>query len=266
MKKIFFKLIRLPKRERFVFFVILLSLGLFFSEFFYGLQFLIMTFVLSVLTGVFLFLSLRADIRGTFWYPIFILPFFYTVAFALFYSLVPARLLSRIVLTGVYAFGLYSLFLTQNIFAVSGIRTINLLRSARIVSLVLTIITFFFLANVSFSSRPPFYLLPIFILLVSFLLNFQSQWMYVLDKSGLSEALLSASIVSISLFEFALVLLLWPIDAAIYSIFLTGMFYTYSGLFHAWHERRLFKGVLLEYVWVGILSILLLILFANWGF
>ncbi len=253
------------KRERFVLFAALLSLGLFASEFFSGITFLGLALTIAVLTCVFLFLALKSDIKGTFWYPIFVLPFFFSLSFALFYSLIPARLISRITLATIYGFGLYSLFLSQNIFAVSAIRTINLLRSARIVSFVLTIVAFFFLVNVSFSSRPSFLVLPLLIFIVSFFLNFQSQWMYLLDRSLFKEALFSALFVSVAMFELSLALLLWPLTPAIYSIFLTGMFYTYSGLFHAWVEKRLFKGVLLEYLWVGFLSIILLLLFSNWG-
>lgn len=256
---------RFTKRQQFVFFTLLLTAGLFFSEFLSGFVFLILAFSVALLTCIFLFISLKDDIKGTFWYPIFVLPFFFSLSFALFYSLVPARLISRIILATIYGFGLYSMFLSQNIFAVSGIRTINLLRSARIVSFVLTIVAFFFLVNVSFSARPAFFILPILIFAVSFFLNFQSQWMYLLDRHLFKEALVSAFFVSLAMFELSFALILWPIGAGIYAIFLTGMFYTYSGLFHAWVEKRLFKGVLLEYLWVGFLSILLLLLFSNWG-
>ena len=54
-------------------------------------------------------------------------------------------------MTSLYALGLYSLFLSQNIFTVSSIRTIALLSGARTVSLVLTLLSFFFLSNVVFS-------------------------------------------------------------------------------------------------------------------
>ena len=256
---------RFTKRQQFVLFALLLTVGLFISEFFSGITFLLLALAVAVLTCVFLFVSLKNDIKGTFWYPIFVLPFFFSLSFALFYSLVPARLLSRIILATIYGFGLYSLFLSQNIFAVSGIRTINLLRSARIVSFVLTIVAFFFLVNVSFSARPPFFVLPVLIFAVSFFLNFQSQWMYLLDRHLFKEALISAFFVSLAMFELSFTLILWPLTPAIHSIFLTGMFYTYSGLFHAWVEKRLFKGVLLEYLWVGFLSILLLLLFSTWG-
>ncbi len=257
--------IHLNKRQKLVFIVVFLSVGLFVSEYFSGFNVILLTLFLSILTDIFLYLVLKKDIKGTFYYPIFILPFFYTIAFSLFYSLIPARFLTRVGLTGIYAFGLYSLFLTENIFAVSGIRTINLLRSARIVSFVLTILVLFFLLNIGFSLRPPFYLLPIAVFVFSFFLNFQSLWTYSLDVSQIKETLFSSLIISLSMLELSLILTIWPVDASIYSIFLTGVFYTYSGLGHAWIERRLFKGVLWEYVWVGFLSILILLFFSKWG-
>jgi hypothetical protein len=65
--------------------------------------------------------------------------------------------------------------------------------------------------------------------------------------------------------ELAFALSIWPVSASIYAIFLTGIFYTYSGLSHAWLEKRLFKGILWEYVWVGVLSVLFLLVFSKWG-
>lgn len=255
----------LNKRQKFVLIVFFLSLGLFISEFFTGINAVLLAVFLSILTDILLYWVLKNDIRGSFFYPIFILPFFYTIAFSFFYSLIPARLLTRIAMTGIYAFGLYSLFLTQNIFAVSGIRTINLLRSARIVSFVLTIIVLFFLFNISFSLRLPFFVLPFLVFIFSFLLNFQSLWSYSLDITQIKETFLSSLLISLALMQLSFVLTIWPVDASIYSLFLTGIFYTYSGLVHAWIERRLFKGVLWEYVWVGFLSILILLVFSKWG-
>ena len=264
MKKIlgFFSL---SKRQKFVISVLVLSAGLFISEFFSGLPLILIAVFLSILTTVFLYFSLYDDIKGTFFYPIFILPFFFTAAFVLFYPLIPARLLTRLVVTPFYAFGLYSLFLTQNIYAVSTIRTINLLRSARIVSFVLTIIVLFLMTNVIFSLRLPIYVSPFIIFTIVFLLNSQSLWVYSLNREFLPEAFFLSGLTSLSLTELSIVLNLWPINASIYSIFLTGIFYAYSGLAHAWVEKRLFRGVLWEYIWVGFLAVLILIFFSKWG-
>lgn len=243
----------------------ILSVGVFFIEYFYGIQLLLASFGLSVATVVFLLFILRRDIQGTFFWPILILPFFYSMAFPFFYTLVPERLLTRLLVTGLYAFGLYSLFLTQNIFAVSGIRTINLLRSARIVSFVITLLVYYFLIDFIFSLRFPALLMPLIIFPVTFLMNVQSLWSYSLDKTQFQQILVSSLFTSLSILELCYVLVLWPVNASIYSLFLTGIFYTYSGLSHAWIEKRLFKGILWEYVWVGFISVLFLIIFSKWG-
>ncbi len=253
------------KRQLFVLSVLILSAGLFASEYVSGLYLLPVALLLSICASGFFFLAARHDLSVKFSYPIFILPFFYTLAFVLFYPLIPARLLTRIITTGIYAFGLYSLFLTQNIFVVSAIRTINLLRSARIVSFVLTIIVLFLISNFIFSQRMPIYVATPLIFATSFLLNFQSLWTYSMSGEWRSSMFQISSFVSLAIAQLALVLSLWPINPAIYSIFITGMFYAYSGLCHAWIEKRLFRNVLWEYVWVGFLAVLILIFFTHWG-
>jgi len=264
MKKLA-KLLTLSKRQKFVFAVLFLSTGVFISEFLSGYYLVMSSIVLSLLTVGFLYFAVRDDIADTFSYPIFILPALFTLSFVLFYPLVPARLFTRIIITAVYAFGLYSLFLTQNIFAVSTIKTINLMRSARIVSFVLTIIVLFLLLNVAFSIRLPFYISFVVVFFFVLSLSFQSLWSYSSDKESGRQMTLLAALIALSLSEISLVLTMWPINASIYSIFLTGIFYSYSGVIHAWIEKRLFKGVLWEYLWVGFLAVLILIIFAKWG-
>ncbi|MBP7832316.1 MAG: hypothetical protein KA035_00930 [Candidatus Levybacteria bacterium] len=260
------KLLRLSKRGKFVVSVLLLSAALFFSEFTTGIVVVSLGFVLSLVTVIFLYLILKDDIsKKSHFLPILILPFFFTLSFSLFYSLIPARLLTRVLLTGVYAFGAYSLFLTENIFAISSLRTINLLRSARIVSFVITIFVLFFLFNIIFSLRLPLYVTPFLVAAISFLMSAQFLWSYSENRESGREVYIYSSCLSLMMGELAFVLSLWPVTAAIYAIFLTGLFYTYSGLCNAWLERRLFKGILWEYIWVGALSVLFLLVFSKWG-
>ncbi len=259
------KLLSLSKRQRLVLSVFFLSLFFFLLQFLADTQLFIATLVLALLTDFVLFLILRKDVKDTFFYPILVLPFFYSLSFPFFYTLVPDRLISQLIITSLYAFGLYSLFLTQNIFAVSAIRTINLLRSARIVSFVLTLLVLFFLFNFAFSLRQFFFISPLLVFAIALFMSFESLWSYSLNKLQIGEIAASSFILSFSLMQLSLVLFLWPVNAAIYSLFLTGIFYTYSGLIHAWLERRLFKGILWEYIWVGFISILFLIVFSRWG-
>lgn len=259
------RLVSLNKRQKFVAAVLILSTGVFLSEYLTGITLTVAAVTLAALTVLMLLFILRKDIRGTFFAPILVLPFFFTLAFPFFYSLVPERLISRVIVTTIYAFGLYSLFLTQNIFAVSGIRTINLLRSARIVAFVITLLVFYFLVNFIFSLRLPVLLTPLLIFPLSFFMNIQSLWTYALDTSQVKPIAIFSVIIALCILELSYVLVLWPVNASIYSLFLTGIFYTYSGLCHAWLERRLFKGILWEYVWVGFISVLFLIIFSKWG-
>lgn len=255
----------LSKRGKFVASVAILSVAFFFSEFLRGGHLIVVGIILSACTVLLLYLSLKRDVVGKTFFPLVILPFFYTLSFTLFYLLVPSRLLTRIILTVVYSFGLYSLFLTQNIFTISSLKTINLLRSARIVSTVITIFVLFFLFNIIFSLRLPVYITPFLVAIISILLCFQSLWQYAVESESMKYVGAFSVTIGIMLGELAIFLSFWPVTAAIYAIFLTGIFYTYSGLLHAWMERRLFKGILWEYAWVGVLSMLFLILFTKWG-
>ena len=259
------RLAQINKRQKFVLAVVTLSIGVFISIYFTDLKLLVISLFLAILTDVLLYLILRRDISGAFAYPIFVLPFFFTLAFPFFYTLVPTRFLTHLIITSLYFFGLYSLFLTQNIFAVSGIRTINLLRSARIVAFVITLLVFYFLVNFIFSLRLPVLITPLVILPLTFALSIQSLWTYSLDVEQIKSIALFSLFIALCIMQLSFVLIIWPVNASVYSLFLTGIFYTYSGLCHAWLDRRLFKGILWEYVWVGFISVLFLVIFSKWG-
>lgn len=223
-----------------------------------------MVFFLSFLTDFLLFLSLHDDIRENFYPQIFILPFFYSLAFGLFYFLVPVRFLTRIIVTSLYGVGLYSLFLSANIFTVSAIRTIALLSSARTVSFALSLLSYFFLSNVVFSLHTNVFLTLLLILGFTFPLVLSSIWTYTLERDIKPDLFWSISL-TILLFESSVILWFWPSMPTLISLFLTGIFYTMVGLSHAWFEKRLFKGVILEYFWVAIVTFIVLIFFTAWS-
>lgn len=256
----------IDKRQKFVLGVSILSLGLFITELQFGQSGIAfgIAFVLALLTDLFLYWAIRNDLKDNFSISLFILPLFYSLAFALFYFLVPARLLFRLLLTGLYAFGLYSLYLSQNIFTVSSIRTIALLSGARIVSFVITLLSYFFLTNIVFTLHVP---LPVTIAVMAvytFPLVYQSLWTYTLQKS-VHPVKLWAGVVTLCLIESATLLWFWPSSPTVIALFLTGFLYTLVGLSHVWLEKRLFRGVLWEYVWVGVIVFFVLNLFTSWG-
>jgi hypothetical protein len=252
------------KRQKFIAAVIILSLGLFSSEYILGKSAISIVFILSILTSVFLYISLRNDLKENFNLQVFILPFFYSLAVGLFYLLVPARLLTRVGITSLYAVGLYSLFLSQNIFTVSSIRTIALLSGARTVSLVLTLLSYFFLSNVVFSFHINVFITLLIIFIYTFLIVLQAIWTYTLEKNPLPEIFWTLSL-TICLVEIAFFLWFRPGSPTVLALFLSAIFYVLIGLTHAWFEKRLFRGVILEYFWLTVVSFIFLVLFTNFG-
>lgn len=251
------------KRQRFVAAVIVSSIALFISEYFLGKSGIFMVFTISLATSLLLYISLYEDLQDDFYPQIFILPFFYSLAFGLFYLLVPARFLTRVVMTSLYGVGLYSLFLSINIFTVSSIRTIALLTSARTVSFAIILLSYFFLANVVFSLHINFLFTVFLILGFTFPIVLASLWTYTLEKSLRANIIWSASI-SALIFEVSTILWFWPSTPTLIALFLTGVFYTLVGLSQAWFEKRLFRGVIFEYFWVAIVTFTILLFFTVW--
>ncbi len=252
------------KRQRLIAAVLVLSIGLFVSEYFLGKSGIFVVFFIALLSDFFLFLALYDDLKDNFYWQIFILPFLYSLAFGLFYLLVPARFLTRIAMTSLYGVGLYSLFLSMNIFTVSSIRTIALLSSARTVSFAIALLSYFFLSNVVFSLHTNVFVTLFFILVFTFPMVLASVWIYTLEPKLSSNLFWSVSLTALIL-ESAMVLWFWPSTPTLISLFLTSIFYTLVGLSQAWFEKRLFRGVILEYLWVSIVAFVILIFFTAWS-
>lgn len=249
----------ISKRQRFILSVLVLSTGLFFSEV-YRQYHLYISFLLSFLTVGALFWSNYKDILENHSKMIYILPFFYTLSFGLFYFLLGDRILTRLILTSVYGIGLYSLFLSQNIFIVSSIRTIALLSSARLVSTVLALVTFVFLTSFIFSLRLFLFPTALLVSFYSFFLIAHTLWVYTLEQTFLPNILWTA-LLTLCLFELTMVLWFWPAHFAVISVFLMGYLYTMVSLSHLWFEKKLFKSSLWEYIWIAVMIFVVLLFF-----
>ncbi|MDP3988120.1 MAG: hypothetical protein Q8P80_03170 [Candidatus Levybacteria bacterium] len=259
----FFRRFDITKRHKFIISVVVLSFGLFASEYIIGKSGILLAVVLALCTNLFLFWSNRQDIKENFSWSIFILPFFYSLSFALFFLLVPNRFITRAGITTFYGVGLYSLFLSQNIFTVASIRTIALLSSARTVSFILSLISYFFLADVVLSLDLPIIPTALSILVFSYFLIAHSIWTYILEKPLFTQWQWNL-VLSVCLSEVSFILWFWPTNPTIVALFLSGFFYTTVGLSHLWFEKRLFRGVLWEYIWVGVIVFCLLMLSTSW--
>jgi hypothetical protein len=258
----------ITKRQRFIISVLILTLGLFFSANTRNSQIevLITSLVLSLLTVAFLYWSNIKDIAESYSQSLFILPFFFTLSFSLFYFLppIPDRLLYRLLVTIGYGIGLYSLFLSQNIFIVASIRTIALLSSARLVSTVLSTVAYFLLSLTVFSLHLFLFPTAFIVFVFSFFLISHALWIYTLEKPLFAQATWVA-VLSLCLFEISLILWFWPSLPALIAAFITGFFYSVVGLSHLWYEKRLFKSALWEYVWLTGLTFFILLFFTYFS-
>ncbi|OGH10191.1 MAG: hypothetical protein A2152_02770 [Candidatus Levybacteria bacterium RBG_16_35_6] len=252
------------KRQRFVASVIFLSIGLFISEYFLGKSGIYLVVGLAFITDFLLFLSVRGDLKDNFSPQVFILPFLYSLAIGLFYLLIPARLLTRIAITSLYALGLYSLYLSENIFIVSSMRTIALLSSARTVTFTISLLSYFFLSNVIFSLHLNVFLTLFLIFCFTFPMIMQSLWIYTLDKS-IKSNLDWALFLTVSIFEISILLWFWPSTPTLIALFLTGVFYSIVGLSQVWMEKRLFKGIIWEYILVSFIVFSVLFFYTSWS-
>src|SRR5579859_6815069 len=94
----------IDKRQKFVLAVIILSLGLFFTEYQLTQWGLIVTLILPFINVLFLLWAVYTDLKENKLYQVIILPFIYTFAFGFFYLLTPASFIIRLILTAIYAF------------------------------------------------------------------------------------------------------------------------------------------------------------------
>ncbi len=253
----------LDKRQKFAIGVGLLSLGLFGASITFNGYGILLSAILAIFSDLFLFWAIREDVKENFAPQVFILPFLYSLSFGLFSFLAPARLLTRLILTALYAVGLYSVFLSENIFIVASIRTIALLNSARIVSLVISLVTFFFLANTTYSLRLIVFATVGLIALITLLLSMHAVWSYTLEKT-IRKDFLWTSIITLCLIELSVILWFWPATPTVLALFLTSIWYVLVGLSHMWLDKRLFRNVMWEYMWVAVIAFSVLISFTTW--
>jgi len=255
----------MSKRKKFVVVSLILSFGLLTVQLI-GLELRYQAIAaLSILSYFFSAWALHKDVEGIEWLTIFILPVFYTAAFGFFYFLLPGKWLSRILMAGFFGFGFYALLLTENIFAVAAMRTIQLLRAGQTVSFLLTLLVAFFLFDTVFSFRLWFYFNFIFTFIISFPLILQFLWSVKLDERITDKLLYYSLILSLILAEIALFLSFWPVTVATGSLFLTAVLYVLLGVTQEHFKERLFKKAVKEYLWVGVIVFLVTFLITRWG-
>lgn len=255
----------MSKRKRFIATSALLSLG------FIGINFVPDSFrfiaigALSLFTIVLFVWSLWGGIKMNATLLTLVLPFMFTISVGLFWFLLPSSLFARIPVVLFYGLGVYALCLTANIYTVSAIRTIALLRAARGVGFVLTLVTFFLVYDAILSLRAPIYVVSGVVLVASLPLFLQGFWTIVLDKKFSAPVLRLAAVSSLVMGEIALTMYFWPVTVVVGSLFFTVGVYVLLGLGQAYLEGRLFSQTVRDHITLGIVVFVGMFLATRWG-
>ncbi len=253
------------KRKRFILTSVLLALG------FAGIQFLpnqyrfISIGSLGLMTMLLFSWSLREGLGKNTALMTLVLPFFYTVGVGLFWFLLPTTLVARLPVILLYGIGIYALCLTMNIYTVAAIRTIALLRAARGVGFVITLLTMFLIFDTIMSLKSPLYITTGLVFVSAFPLFMQSFWSIPLTKNFTFEVVSISFISTLVLTQLALILFFWPVTVVVGSLSLTAASYILLGLGQARLEGRLFTQTVREYLLVGLAVFIGMFLATRWG-
>jgi hypothetical protein len=255
----------MSKRRRFVVTSILLSLGFIAVQFLNDQNRFWAIGALGVLTVVLFYWSLLESLGRNMTILTLVLPTVYTLGVGIFWFLLPANIYARIPIVLFYGAGIYILCLTANIYLVAAVRTIALLRAARGVGFVLTLLTSFLVFDALSSLRVEIYVLVPLIFAVSLPLYMQGFWSMLLE-SKFSKDLFNLSIsASLITAEVAAALYFWPVTVVVGSLFLTAAFYMLLGLGQAKLEGRLFASTVREHLLVGVFIFIAMFIATHWG-
>lgn len=255
----------MSKRTRFVITSLILSFG------FLGIQFLKdqnrfwAIGILGLLTFALFLWSLFENLGRNMTLLTLVLPVMFTLGVGFFWFLLPANIYARIPIIIFYGVGIYILCLTANIYSVASVKTIALLRAARGVGFVLTLLISFLIYDAILSVRTEIYYMVPLVFALSFPLYLQGFWSMVLEEKGTKELTLLALISSLVTAEIAAALYFWPVTIVVGSLFLTVSCYMLLGLGQSKLEGRLFKSTVREHLLVGVLIFAAMLIATRWG-
>jgi hypothetical protein len=255
----------MTKRRRFIFTSMALSLGFVVVQLLPNNYRFLSIGGLGTLTLILFAWSLREGLGLNMTLLTLILPFFFTLGVGLFWFLLPTSVFARIPIVVLYGLGIYALCLTSNIYTVSAIRTIALLRAASGVGFVLSLVTLFLIFDTVLSIHWPIHLSVSAVFALSFPLYLQGFWSILLEKRLSLDVLRVAVISALVTGEIAVALFFWPTTVVVGSLFLTVMSYMLLGLGQAELEGRLFIQTIREYLVLGIFVFIGMFLATRWG-
>jgi hypothetical protein len=194
-----------------------------------------------------------------------ILPMLFTLGVGLFWFLLPVSIFTRIPVIMFYFVGIYIMLTTMNIYTVSSFKTIALLRAARGVGFVMTLVITFLIYDAILSLRQNIFISSGLVFVSSFLLFLQGFWSIDLEERFDKKLFVMTLISALIMLEINAMLFFWPATVVVGSLFLTSGVYLLLGLGQAKLEERLFPSVIREYLTVGIVVLIGMFFATSWG-
>jgi hypothetical protein len=254
-----------PKRARFVLSTLIMSALMLITTIYFN--FYNDWYIIPILfvTAYFLtFFSVLEGVEKGEWITLFIMPVLFTIAAYVFYFLFPVRWLTRLPFVIIYGFSFYAILLTSNIFNVGVEKNIQLFRAAFSVNFLYQSVLMFLAIQILLSFRQGFLLNGLAAFLVTFPLSLQVLWS-VRPTVHIPRMLFSYSLfMSIIIMQIVMLVSFIPIQAPIFSLFVTACYYSLSGLTYHYIDQRLFRQTVNEYVFVFIFVLIVCLLTIRW--
>ncbi len=257
---------RLSKREKFLIVTFVLTGGVLATQL-VSLDNRVET-VIGLFLGAYLLSAwaLREDLNGIEWVTLLLLPALYTASISLFYFLLPVRWLTRLPTIVFFAIGMYALLLTENIYNVAAERSIQLVRAAHSVGLLLTLVTNFFFFNTLLALHLPSWQNAIGACIISMPLSLQALWSVTISEKTISSRIwLYTLTIAIVISQMTFFLSFWPVKGIVAALFLTSVLYVLLGFGQQRLLDRLFTTVIRELILVGCLVFVLMLFATRWG-
>ena len=258
------QLLYLSKRKKLVLVTALITFGFWGLSYFQGVYRYMFIGVLTVISAILVTWALREDLKGITWLVAPILPMMFVASVSLFNFLLPEKILTRLILIVLFAIGMYAILLTENIFTVSALRTIQLLRAAQALGFLFSLIVSFLMFDTIFS----FYFNPFYNFLLIFLVSIpiclQGVWSGSLEEKLNLQIWKYTFSLAFIIGQGAFFVSMWPVNIIVTSLFLVTILYVGLGLIQQAMAGRLFKATINEYMRVGVLVFVILLVMGNW--
>lgn len=255
---------KIDKRLRLVVSVLILGLLMLISTFFNFDKALFFLPIFVIVTYLLSYFSLLEGIKKIGWFGLFLMPELITLFFYLFYFLFPGRWLTRLPFIFIYEISIYAVLLCANIFNVGVEKNLQLYRAAFSINFFYQALVSFLFFNVLFSFKNIFLINMIGAGIGTFLLSLQLFWSIRLNRYLDKEVVAYSLFTALLMIEATLLVSFVPLRTAVYSLFLTAIYYSIAGIIHHHIDEKLFKETIREYVSVFIFVLIISLLSLSW--